>query len=158
MAKSRSRFNQHLALAEEAPNKEHIQRLMESEEARELLKQALDKSAELVASLETKIVSLTEERDRVRQWWQNSETNAKSWRDAYEDLKRENASLRQEKSAHEAERRTLMPRVFRMEGWINATRGLDPSGNDREKHCHLAQTDEVQRAEKDYAFMDKRGR
>lgn len=123
-----------------------------------LLREALDKSAELVASLETKIVALTEERDRVRQWWQNSETNAKSWRDAYENLKKENASLRQEKSAHEAERGTLMATVFRMEGWINATRGLDPSGNDREKHRHLAQTDEVQRAEKDYAFMDTRGR
>lgn len=123
MAKARSRFNQHLALAE-APNKGHVQRLTESERANTLLQEALAKSGELVASLEAKVELLQKEVADVRKWWRQDQDTVGELRERLAAVKREPELM----ASLSHQRDTLQRQLDKCLGWIARAQDKGPYG------------------------------
>lgn len=121
MAKARSRFNQHLALAE-APNKGHVQRLMESEEARRLLQEALDKSGELVASLEGKLADAEKLTAQYKNWWRMEQEHVSDLRLTLAERKAQPARI----EGLINERDGLQRRLDQCLGWIAKSQNKGP--------------------------------
>ncbi len=149
---AKSRFSR----IKESPTKEHIVRLMESEEARKLLQEALEKSGALVKLLEARVKEAEVSHARTHTYWEEDREELNKVRTERDDLNGGIDLLNSKLGGILEERNGLRDRLNRALGWIAHAQGHGPEGPAMDAGQAPYDCGGKMQAADDY--MDRRGR